>query len=152
MAGLKKIDLTGRITWLGFNADRDATLRSEAVEALELGFEGFAGESRAGLTRPSCSRVIDLYPRGTEIRNTRQLTILSVEELAIIAQRMGVDSFDPAWAGASMVVEGIKDFTHLPPSTRLQTPDGVTLTVDHGKRPLPPAGQGDRRRCAGQGA
>mgnify|MGYP001491102775 CR=1 FL=1 len=32
--------------------------------------------------------------------------------------------------GASLVLEGIPDFTHLPPSSRLQGPDGVTLVVD----------------------
>jgi hypothetical protein len=32
--------------------------------------------------------------------------------------------------GASVVLRGIPDFTHVPPSSRLQGPDGVTLVVD----------------------
>ena len=70
------------------------------------------------------------HPRGTEIRNVRQLSVLSAEELAEIAARMGVDRFDPAWVGATLVVSGIPDFTHLPPSSRLQAEDGATIVVD----------------------
>jgi MOSC domain-containing protein YiiM len=43
---------------------------------------------------------------------------------------MGLSGFDYAWVGASVVLEGIPDLTHLPPSSRLQGPDGVTIVVD----------------------
>ena len=33
------------------------------------------------------------------------------------------------------MIEGIPDFSHLPPSSRLQGPDGVTLVVDMENRP-----------------
>jgi MOSC domain-containing protein YiiM len=75
------------------------------------------------------------YPRGTEIRNTRQLAIMSAEELAIIAKNMGVDAIDPAWLSTSMMVEGIPDFTMIPPASRLQSASGTTLTVDMENRP-----------------
>ncbi len=42
---------------------------------------------------------------------------------------------DPAWIGASMVISGIPDFTHVPPSSRLQTARGTTLTVDMENQP-----------------
>ena len=70
------------------------------------------------------------HPKGTEIRNTRQLSILSAEELAEVAARMGLDRFDPAWVGATVVIAGIPDLTHLPPSSRLQAEDGATVVVD----------------------
>lgn len=130
MAALELSPLTGRIVWLGRVADRDAGLPSAPMEALGLSFAGPEGESHGGLTRPSCSRVLALHPRGTEIANTRQLSILSAEELGAIAAAMGLDTLDPALVGASLVVEGIPDFTHLPPSSRLQGPDGATLVVD----------------------
>jgi MOSC domain-containing protein YiiM len=50
--------------------------------------------------------------------------------MAVVAEKLGMDSIDPAWVGASVVVSGIPDFTHLPPSSRLQGPDGVTLVID----------------------
>jgi hypothetical protein len=75
------------------------------------------------------------YPRNTEIRNTRQFAILSDEELAMIAGDMGLAVLDPALLGATMVLEGIPDFTHLPPSSRLQGTSGATLVVDLENRP-----------------
>lgn len=107
------------ITWLGRNADRDASLASAPLPEMTLGFAGLEGESHAGLTRASDSRVIAQYARGTTIRNTRQLSILSQEELDQIATAMGLERLDPSWLGASMVVAGIPDFSHVPPSARL---------------------------------
>jgi hypothetical protein len=34
-----------------------------------------------------------------------------------------------------MVLSGIPDFTHVPPSSRLQGPSGLTLTIDMENRP-----------------
>lgn len=126
---------TGRVTWLGRVANRATTLAAQSLEAVEISFAGVAGEAHAGVTRPSCSRVLAQHPRGTEIRNVRQFSILSAEDLSGIAQAMGLERLDPAWLGASMVVEGFPDFSHLPPSSRLQGPDGVTLVVDMENRP-----------------
>lgn len=135
MPVLKPCDIYGTILWLGVVTDRAARLAAAPVEALQATFAGVAGEEHGGLTRPSCSRVKAQYPRGTEIRNTRQFSILSAEELAQIATAMGVDRLDPALLGASMVVEGIPDFSHLPPSSRLQAESGATLVVDLENRP-----------------
>lgn len=135
MAALRPTRFTGRITWLGHVADRDAALESAALPQMPVTFAGPEGEAHGGLTRPSCSRVLGLYPRNTEIRNTRQLSILSAEDLAAIAADMGLDSLDPALVGASMVIEGIPDFSHLPPSARLQGEGGATLVVDMNNRP-----------------
>lgn len=135
MPALKPTGYFGVVTWLGRVPDRDAGLMAEPVEQLTLTFAGPEGEAHGGLTRPACSRVAAQHPRGTPIRNTRQLSILSSEEMAEIAERMGLDPLDPAWLGASVVVDGLPDFSHLPPSSRLQGPDGVTLVVDMENRP-----------------
>lgn len=135
MPVLKPTEFVGRIVWLGLVRDRAAALQAEAVSGLVATFAGPEGEAHGGLTRPSCSRVLAQYPKGTMIRNTRQFSILSAEELEQIAARMGVASLDPALVGASMVVEGIPDFSHLPPSSRLQGDGGATLVVDIENRP-----------------
>lgn len=135
MPALKPTDITGRITWIGRVLDRDTSLAAEALDRAELTFEGIAGECHGGLTRASCSRVSAQHPKGTTIRNVRQLTILSAEELAATAAEMGLDTLDPAWVGASLIVEGIPDFTHVPPSSRLQAPSGATIVVDMENRP-----------------
>lgn len=135
MPALRPTDFTARVTWLGRVTDRDASLRAEALEAVTLTFAGIAGEAHGGLTRASCSRVTAQHPRGTEIRNVRQLSVVSAEELAEIAEAIGVARLDPGWVGASMVVEGIPAFTHLPPSSRLQSEAGTTLAIDMENRP-----------------
>jgi len=135
MPALAPTETVGEIIWIGFVPDRDASLRSQAMSAAQLTYTGIPGEAHGGLTRPSCSRVISQHPRNTEIRNVRQLSIVSVEELAEIAADCGLDVLDPSLVGASLVIQGIPDFTHLPPSSRLQLPDGATLVVDMENRP-----------------
>lgn len=130
-------DLVGTIVWLGHQPDPVAgkVIRSVPVARMPLSFAGYAGESHAGLTRPSCGRVLAQYKRGTPIRNTRQLCIVSAEEMAAVAAELGIAAWDHAWVGASVVIEGIADFTHIPPSSRLQADDGTTLTVDMENHP-----------------
>lgn len=129
MPALKPTDFYGEITFLGA-VGAGAGLASHAVDSLHLTFEGPMGEVHGGLTRESCSRVLAQHPRGTVIANTRQLTVLSEEELAETAAAMGLPALDPCWVGASVVLRGLPDLTHLPPSSRLQGPDGVTLVID----------------------
>lgn len=134
MAVLRATTYEAEITWLGMVPAGDS-IRAEERETLDLGFHGITGERHEGENRPSCVRVKNLYARDTEIRNVRQLTILSEEELALIAAEMGLDAIDPRHLGASVVVRGIPDFTFVPPSSRLQGPDGVTLTIDMENQP-----------------
>lgn len=130
MAILTPTALGGRVAWLGVVADREATLRSGPVAAVTLGFDGIEGESHSGLTRPSCSRVTGQYPKGTPIRNVRQITIVSAEELAAIAAAMALDALEPEWLGANLVVTGLPDLTLVPPSARLVFDGGAGLVVD----------------------
>jgi len=132
---LKATGHAAEVLWLGQVTDRKAQLESRPAATLDLTFAGPAGESHGGVTRPSCSRVLGLYPRGTEIRNTRQLSVLSDEELALIAADMGLDRLDPALVGASMVLRGLPDFSHVPPGSRLLADSGACLTVDMENRP-----------------
>lgn len=135
MPALMPTDHFATITWLGRTPDRDDSLTSVACDQIELGFDGVVGEARSGSTRPSCSRVTGQYPKGTEIRNTRQISLLSAEELAEVASVLDLEALDPAWLGATMVIEGISDFTHVPPSSRLVSDGGVGLVIDMENRP-----------------
>ena len=130
MPALRQTRIMATITWLGRVPDRAASLRAEALAEVFASFAGVAGEDHAGLTRPACSRVTALYPRDTEIRNVRQFSVVSAEDLALVAQKMGIAVLDPALIGASMVISGIPDFSHVPPSSRLQAAGGAVLVVD----------------------
>lgn len=132
MACLVKSQYEGKIVWLGRvpTEGRDGSIRSASVDQVTVGIDGFEGETHSGATRPSCVRVRMLHPEGTEIRNTRQLSILSAEENEQIANEIGVAALNPEWLGASIVVEGIPDLSHLPPGSRLQSANDTTLTID----------------------
>lgn len=121
----------GTVRYLGVVADSVADLCSVPLEAVEATWEGFPGDCHSGLTRGSCVRVRAQYPeKGTEIHNTRQVSILSVEELAAIAEGLDIPRVAPEWVGASLVLEGIPALTSLPPASRLQFESGATLTID----------------------
>jgi hypothetical protein len=86
---LKK--LNPRAEAILINATPDEDLSSSRVSSVKVTYAGFDGESHSGLVRASCVRVRGQYAEGTEIRNTRQITIVSIEELALIADSMGID-------------------------------------------------------------
>lgn len=151
MPVLRDSGFSGEITWLG-SVPAGAGLQAVPSDTLVLGFGGIAGERHEGENRASCVRVRNLYPEGTEIRNVRQLTILSEEELALIAADMEMDRIDPAHLGATVVLRGIPDFTFVPPSSRLQGPDGATVTVDMENRPCVLPGREIEKDHAGFGA
>lgn len=128
---LSPTDHHGRVTWIGVVHDRAVTLEAEPLEETVLTFDGVPGDTHGGATRPSCSRVIAQYPaRGTEIRNARQLSILSAEEMAATAAAIDLPAINPGWIGANLVVEGIPDFTRVPPGSRLIAPSGASIAVD----------------------
>jgi MOSC domain-containing protein YiiM len=136
MPALRPTDHYGTVTYLGRVPDRDTrAIVTIPMTELHLTFAGTQDEVHAGLTRPSCSRVTSQYAKGTPIRNTRQLSIVSAQELAMIAAKLGLDAIDPAWVGATVVIDGIADFSHIPPSSRLQADSGATVTVDMQNRP-----------------
>ncbi len=130
MPALIATDMVATVLWTGVVRDPESSIESSPLERLDLRFEGVSGDVHEGLTRASCSRVTALYERGTSIRNTRQLSIVSREELELIARKCGLQRIEPGWLGASMMIEGIPDFTRVPPSSRLQSESGATLTID----------------------
>ena len=134
MPALAPTEQYGEIVWMGV-VPEGGGLRSVAVDELRLSYAGADDEAHSGLTRPSCVRVKSQWPEGTEIRNVRQLSVLSQEEIDVIAVTCGLPWLDPALLGCSIVVKGISDFTHVPPSSRLQASDGATIVVDMENRP-----------------
>ena len=98
-------------------------------------FSGMEGDCHGGLTRKSDSRMLKQFKRDTLVKNARQLSILSAEELAEVANAMGIPHVKPEWVGANLVTRGIPDLTLLPPSTRLQFPSGAMIVVDMENHP-----------------
>lgn len=132
---MTKLNLSGRVEALLRSADRAAGLEKSRIDSLKLSFDGIDGDCHSGLTRKADVRTIKQYPRDTPIRNVRQLTLLSVEELADIARAMEIPAVKPEWIGANVVTSGIPDLTLLPPSARMQFPSGATIVVDMENEP-----------------
>lgn len=135
MPALKPTEFYGEVVWLGSVKDSGVDLTSAPLDKMPLTLAGYEAEFHAGLTRPSCSRVIQQYPRNTEIKNARQLSIVSREELDLIAAEMGLEALEPRLIGASVVIAGIPDWSHVPPSSRLIGEGGPGLVVDMENRP-----------------
>jgi hypothetical protein len=151
MSVMRLTDFVAQITWLGRVPAKQAGVQSQAETAMFARFDGVEGEVHGGLTRPSCGRVSALYKVGTKIANARQFSVLSEEELAQIAQAMGLPALDPGLLGASMVLRGIPDFSHVPPGSRLQGASGATLVVDLENRPCNVPAKGIDKVHAGYG-
>ena len=130
--------LNGRIAGLYVAGGDD--FETQPVEALDLGFDGIPGDLHAGATRRSSSRE-PWYPRGTTIRNERQLTLVAPDELALVAQRMGIGELRPEWIGANLLIEGIGNLSMLPAGTLLFCQGGATLKVDAQNGPCRIAGR-----------
>jgi hypothetical protein len=132
---LTKLPFQGTVDLLLASPERNTGLEKAAVRQARLLFSGMEGDCHGGLTRPSDSRMLKQYKRGTTVRNSRQLSILSLDELAEVAERMGIPAVKPDWVGANMVVRGIPDLTLLPPSSRLQFPSGAMVAIDAENHP-----------------
>ncbi|MGI8691257.1 MAG: MOSC domain-containing protein [Thermomicrobiales bacterium] len=122
-----KREMTGQIVrvLVGREAVSLVTIKETTIE---ITMEGVAGDKHAGITRLSDSRT-PWFPRGTEIRNSRQISLVSVEDLERMAAAMGLPVIEPEWLGANLVLRDLPDFSHLPPGSRLFFPDQTVLVV-----------------------
>lgn len=120
------------------------------VDELALTYEGIPGDVHSGITRKSGGRE-PWYKRGTEMRNERQVTILSRSELAEAAAEMGIDRIEPEWIGGNITLDGIPMLSMLPAATLLFFEGGVTLKVDFQNGPCRIAGASIARHLGREG-
>ncbi|WP_246293915.1 MOSC domain-containing protein [Paenibacillus planticolens] len=72
--------------------------------------------------------------------NRRQLSIVSVEELQGIAERLGVEEIRSEWLGANTLVSGVPELTKLPMGIRMMLSSVGGLVCE-----------GENEPCAGPG-
>jgi hypothetical protein len=123
-----------------------ATFETRGVEALNLTLEGIQGDRHAGLTMKANVRQKHVT-KGRVIRNSRQLSLLSVEELEAIAHALELPRIAPEWLGANLVVSGLSSFTQLQPSTRLVFESGACVAIDGHNVPCVLSGGALARAC-----
>ncbi|WP_235891013.1 MOSC domain-containing protein [Pararhizobium mangrovi] len=120
-------------------AARGSDFVSASVDALDLTFEGIVGDVHAGTTRRSGGRE-PWYPRGTPMRNERQLSLVAADELAAAASAMEIAHIEPEWIGANLLIEGVERFSMLPAGTLLFFEGGATVKIDSQNGPCRIAG------------
>ena len=109
------------------------------VPEARLDLEGFvlpglSIERHRGMARAADARV-PWYPRGTPIRNSRQVSIVSSAELAEIARALGIPEVKPEWLGANLVVDGVERLSMLPRGSRLFFPGDAVVAVEDQNSP-----------------
>lgn len=110
-------------------ADIPGTFVTRRIDQLALEMGGIPGDRHYGLTRFAGARE-PMYPRGTEIRNRRQISAVSAEECDRIAQQLGLDLVLPEWLGANLLIRGLPNLTQLPTGSRLLLPSGAGLVCE----------------------
>lgn len=113
--------------------------RTSQVDLLDVRFEGIVGDEHSGLTRKSGGRE-PWYPRGTEMRNERQLSIVCADELSGIAEDLAIDRLEATWIGANIILEGFANLSMLPPRSLLFFDGGLVLKIDGQNAPCRVAG------------
>ncbi|HET7628200.1 MAG TPA: MOSC domain-containing protein [Bacillales bacterium] len=115
-------------------ADEEGSFVTKALNLVKLAFGGIPGDRHFGWTKKAGVRE-SMYERGTEIFNRRQLTLVSVEECAQIAEALGVDRVEPEWLGANVCLEGMPDLTEVPAGARFLFDGGAGLLCEGVARP-----------------
>lgn len=123
----------GKVVKVLLGLDRDS-LVTTPFDKVEVTLDGFVGDRHAGITRPADSRTPH-YPRGTTIRNDRQVSLISVEEMAVVAEKLSLPEIRPEWLGANLLLEGIPDLTRVPPTSRLFFSQGAVLYISSENNP-----------------
>ena len=120
-------ELVGSLVSVHTGDNEDLSKQARAAAKLEL--DGFVGDKHKGFERIAAS--YDPDPTGTVRRNERQWSGVSVEELAIISERLDLkEPLDPGTLGANICVAGIPGFSQLSKGSRLLFPSGAALLVE----------------------
>lgn len=110
------------------------------VASLELDWGGPVGDRHHGETMSSDTRQSKVYPRGTTIRNHRQLSLVDTAELANIAAALGIERIDPGVIADNICTEGVPELTALPRMTRMVFPSGAAIMLGGPNAPCTVAG------------
>lgn len=131
-------------------ASRPHHFVTSTVLSLQLDLGGIVGDLHSGATRSSGAREPWL-PRGTTLRNDRQLSALCRAELGEVAARLSISELRPEWLGGNLLVEGLSAFSRIAPGSRLaiggnwagkgRFDGGVVLRVEGYNKPCRQAGR-----------
>jgi hypothetical protein len=95
-------------------------LVTRRVDEIELTTQGINGDRHHGYTTQTGGRFGGMYKEGTTVRNSRQWSAISQEEIKRIAIKLNLDArLTPEMLGINLVLEGIPAISELAPMTHL---------------------------------
>jgi len=116
-------------TVVSVHAGSNEDMSKEAHPSIDVQLDGIAGDAHRSYSRKAWAG--DKQPVGTERRNERQWSAVSVEELSAIKEAMDlVEAPSPTALGANICLAGIRDLSRLPKGTVLKFPSGAELLVE----------------------
>ena len=86
---------------------------SHTVDKLLLAPDGIIGDRHRSEYKFAGAQERHIVPKGSYVKNMRQITIVSVEELHAIAESLGIKFIAASELSANILIEGIEDLTHL---------------------------------------
>lgn len=119
---MKKI--TGKVEGVYYTIENEKF--SIPIDEVDFSFEGMQGDKHSSLTALSRTN----HPEFKEkivLKNTRQISIMSVEELSLIAEQIGIPEIKAEWLSTNLLVSGIPHLSKLPPGTRFYFTGGLIL-------------------------
>ena len=111
-----------------------------SVESLELDWGGPIGDRHHGETMASDTRQARVFPRGTAIRNHRQLSFVDVGNLHRSPKRLASSGSRPGIIAENICTEGLPELTAMPRMTRLLFPSGAAIMLGGANAPCTIAG------------
>ncbi len=105
-----------------FIARASKSLESTRVKAVNVLDNGLQRDKHQSWFRKADARA-KRYKKGTLIWNSRQISVVSEEDLALIARDLRIDKIEPEWLGANLCVKGIQDLSLLKPRTKIFIPN-----------------------------
>lgn len=116
------------------HAGSNDDLSKQELATIQVQLDGVDGDRHQSFARSTWAG--DKQSQGTERRNERQWSAVSLEELAEIEQAM--DLSEPLTAtclGANLCFSGLRQLSRLPRGTLLKFPSGAELMVEENNPP-----------------
>ena len=108
--------LRGKVLCVTAGDNQD--LSKDEQPEIEVNFEGIVGDRHAGPSRKTWAG--EREPDGARVRNERQWSAISREELEYISERLDLtETLTASTLGCNLCVEGVEEFSLLPPRSRL---------------------------------
>ena len=99
---------------------------SNLTNEASFSFEGMLGDRHLGLTYYAKTNHPE-FKEKIEVKNTRQISIMSVEELALIADELVVSEIKAEWLSTNFLVSGIPHLSQIPAGARFYFSGGLIL-------------------------